>query len=193
MWPFLSLTAIRPLEGENLSRINWTGVTISLWRRICFCRSLNHRNDWDPTSRHAKQSSPASCASHQAINHIVVDHQHRGFPQPETRYSSSRGIIVAFIPMFRERMRPLFWELQKHFKKKNTRGWVEFFRRLTLIAGPYPSEPQPDVSSYKSKYDDIDWIVDTLSALQSSLAIFLLEMFWTISWAALSWVCWCRG
>jgi len=48
-----------------------------------------------------------------------------------------------------------------------------------LIAGPFLSEPQPDVSSYKSKYDDIDWIVDTrarplLTALQSSQ--FLLEM-----------------
>jgi len=41
-----------------------------------------------------------------------------------------------------------------------------------LIAGPFPSEPEPDESSYKSKYDDIDWIVDTrnpATALQSSL------------------------
>ena len=42
------------------------------------------------------------------------------------------------------------------------------------------ARPEPDVSSYKSKYDDIDWIVDTrtrplLTALQSSQ--FLREMF----------------
>jgi len=39
---------IRPLEGETIHPGS-TSVTISLWRRICFCRSLNHRNDWDPT------------------------------------------------------------------------------------------------------------------------------------------------
>jgi len=60
-------------------------VTISLWRRFCFCRSLNHRNDWDPQPTQA---------SHQAINHIVVDHHQRGMSPPSQRYSSSRGIIV---------------------------------------------------------------------------------------------------
>ena len=84
MRPFLSVHFNPALRGRNYP--GSTSVTISLWRRFCFCRSLNHRNDWDP---HA-----ASCASHQAINHIVVDHQHRGIPQPATRYSSSRGIIV---------------------------------------------------------------------------------------------------
>lgn len=116
MRPFLSRTAIHgypAFRGRNYP--GTTSVTISLWRRICFCRSLNHRNDWDPTPC---SSRPASCASHQAINHIVVDHQHRGNPQPATRYSSSRGIIVTSIPMFRELVLPLFWELQKHFKKK---------------------------------------------------------------------------
>jgi len=50
MRPFLSRTAIRgypAFRGRNYP--GSTSVTISLWRRICFCRSLNHRNDWDPT------------------------------------------------------------------------------------------------------------------------------------------------
>jgi len=138
----------------------------------------------------------ASCASHQAINHIVVDHQHRGIsPLSSTLFLLQRYNRQPSLPMFRELVRPIFWELQKHFKKKIL-GWVEFFRRLTLIAGPFPSGPQPDVSSYKSKYDDIDWIVDNLAQPLlpcNLLSQFLLEMFWTNSWAALSWVCRCRG
>ena len=67
-----------------------------------------------------RQAVPASCASHQAINHIVVDHQHRGNPQPATRYSSSRGIIVTSIPMFRELELPTFLRTTKAFQEKNT-------------------------------------------------------------------------
>jgi len=146
------------------------------------------------TPRHA---APASCTSHQAINHIVVDHQHRGNPQPATRYSSSRGIIVTSIPMFRELGRPLFWELQKHFKKKIL--WMSWVlqkanfdcRAFSLWAS---------ARCYQAINLNMT-ILTGLSILSSShcpaiFSQFLLEMFWTISWAALSWVCWwcrCRG
>ena len=51
-------------------------------------------------------------------------------------------------------------------------SWVLQKANFDCRAFPLWAWPEPDESSYKSKYDDIDWIVDTrnpATALQSSL------------------------
>jgi len=186
MRPFLSLHFNPAFRGRNYP--GSTSVTISLWRRFCFCRSLNHRNDWDPQPTQA---------SHQAINHIVVDHHQRGhFPAKPALFLLQRYNRPPSLPMFRDLTWPLFWELPKHFKKKIL-GWVEFFRRLTLIAGPFLSEP--DLSQMNQAINLNMTILTGLSILATRplpcnlLSISTRNAIWTISWAALSWVCWCRG
>jgi hypothetical protein len=60
MWPFLSLTAIRPLEGEKLSRINQCSVTddISLEKTLFVAGLLiTEMIETHPIPRQAVQSS----------------------------------------------------------------------------------------------------------------------------------------
>jgi len=161
-------------------------VTISPWRRFCFCRSLNHRNDWDPQA--ARPGLPSSYKSYCGWP------PSRHFPANPALFLLQRYNRPPSLPMFRDLTWPLFWELQKHFKKKTRMSWV-----LQKANSDCRAFPPLGLSQMNQAINLNMTILTGLSILVTRplpcnlLSLSTRNAIWTISWGALSWVYWGRG